>query len=308
MQEIMNRRDFIKLAGITTATLFAGSSLFNSVLAQPIFDIQGLFSVKELSNHLKIPVYGLRVDSMNVATNRDEEVKIIAQSLNLGFKHLGVHGGESKAGDGIVSSGVPREEVFITLHLDDNGDDLIESFNESLAKLKTTYVDALVLRFPYSSSVDNAVVKHKLDSWETIVKLYKDRQARAIGASDLSSEYLERIIYECEVKPMLNCVENPYIITPRLLELCTYYKIAVCTNAPFVNNLDLVKEKAVLKVVEKYNKTPQQIMARWGLQKGFVTFVNAANIQEIQDLSKIYDFKLDQKSVKAISNLYQTKK
>lgn len=85
---------------------------------------------------------------------------------------------ESEVGDGIKAGGIDRKELFVTtkVWLEHYGyEQTLKSVEVSLKKLKTDYLDLLLLHQPYSDVHG---------SWRALEKLYRDGVVRAIGVSN----------------------------------------------------------------------------------------------------------------------------
>lgn len=54
------------------------------------------------------------------------------------------------------------------------------------------------------------------------------------------------------------------------------------------------------KLSKKHNKTPAQILLRWGLQKGFVILPKSVTKKRIEENTQIYDFELDKEDMKTL--------
>ncbi len=304
MQETMTRRDFIKIAGVSAGVLM--TNMFHIASAAPNLDIRGLFSTYKLHNGIEFPIFGFGAFSKILGNDNDKNAETVLYSLKLGYKHISVYQTERAVGEAIVQSGILRNEIFISLQLGDvaNDDEVIEKFNESLAKLKTTYVDLLIMRFPKSKQMNDDIVQRYVNTWETIEKLYQEGRVKAIGVSNLQLEYFDNFLSQCATKPMVNYVGfNPYHYDERLMELCRNKKIAIATYAPLANGKDLLYEPIITKIAEKYDKSPAQIVMRWNLQKGFATMLGSSDSQMIEENSKIFDFNLDQRDMKAITKV-----
>jgi diketogulonate reductase-like aldo/keto reductase len=49
----------------------------------------------------------------------------------------------------------------------------------------------------------------------------------------------------------------------------------------------------LLSIAKKHQKTPTQILLRWGLQKGFVVLPKSVTPERIQENADVYGFELD---------------
>lgn len=54
-------------------------------------------------------------------------------------------------------------------------------------------------------------------------------------------------------------------------------------------------------LAKKHNKTPAQILLRWGLQKGFVILPKSVTKSRIEENTKIYDFELDKEDMETLN-------
>ena len=52
---------------------------------------------------------------------------------------------------------------------------------------------------------------------------------------------------------------------------------------------------------KKHNKTPAQILLRWGLQKGFVILPKSVTKSRIEENTNIYDFELDEEDMETLN-------
>src|ERR1700743_854709 len=111
--------------------------------------------------------------------------RLVEQALKLGYRHIDTaqaYENEREGGQGLRASGVRRDEVFVTpkvwtTHFAPN--DLERSTKESLAKLRLTEVDLLLLHWP----------NPQVPLQETLGALAHVRQlgmARQLGVSNLT--------------------------------------------------------------------------------------------------------------------------
>ncbi len=90
-----------------------------------------------------------------------EVLKIVPHALKAGFRHLDtaqIYGNEAEVGDAIAASGVARRDIFLTAKVwveNYERDAFVRSVDESLKKLKTDYVDLLLLHWPNEMAVSD---------------------------------------------------------------------------------------------------------------------------------------------------------
>ncbi|KAH9129574.1 hypothetical protein LEN26_005453 [Aphanomyces euteiches] len=133
------------------------------------------------------------------------------------------YGCEEQIAEAIEESGVPRSAIFITTKLfyEDYGyDNTLRSFEESLARLKTDYIDLYLMHWPGTkSNKDNRRVR--AETWRALVHLYETGKARAIGVSNFMILHLTQLIEDCREVPHVNQVECHCFNHPtRLVAFC----------------------------------------------------------------------------------------
>jgi glycerol 2-dehydrogenase (NADP+) len=156
-------------------------------------------------------------------------------ALKNGYTHIdtaAAYENEKEVGDGIAASGVPRGSIFVTTKLDNpDQKEAPEALESSLKKLGTDYLDLCAPRLLLASLMneltDNVGLMHWpapmtkgtpaladkthdwLDTWKSMEALYKAHpdKLKAIGVSNFSVEFLERLLAVAEVVPAVNQIE-----------------------------------------------------------------------------------------------------
>ena len=304
----MTRRDFMKIAGVASGALVLGGGLFGSMWAAGRLDIQGTFSKQRLSNGVEMPILGFGAYGKNMSGDATKDTEAVMEAINVGFKHIGVFKAEEAVGNALVKSGAPRDELFISLQIDSKNiksdDEYIAAFNESLAKLKTDYVDLLCLFIPDGERLDKATLNNKINIWLAMERLYNEKRVRALGVSNLQFENYEKFLSECKVAPVVNqMLFNPYSFSDAESRYASSRKMQVATFVPFGFGTDLIYEPVVTKIAKKYDKSAEQVLIRWNLQKDYLTMAGSSDLNKVREYSDVFNFTLAPKDFKAISNL-----
>lgn len=328
MQNTMTRREFVKLASVVGGSMLLGASLLNSAFAAPRVNVQGFFSTQKLYNDVAIPLYGFNADKAIVDTSamkiteksslssEDNGAQIVLEALKSGYKHIEASIESSgNVGDGFVLSQLPRQDVFLSLHLSKNittGEEVVAEFNEGLAKMKTDYADLVLLEIPQNSKNDVSWLEMATDMWQALEELYKQNRVRAIGVANLQPEQFYDFIDSCTIKPMVNELNiNPFTLDHEnkvFIERLRNHKIALSTTTPLGNFEGSVYDPILQKVAQKHNKTGAQVALRWGLQSGFLTLPPANTIAQVKEYADVFSFALDMRDMKAISRVHEKKK
>lgn len=260
-----------------------------------IKDLQGK---TRLSNGVDMPYFGLGVFESEVG---DETKQAVLWALEAGYRHIdtaALYMNEESVGEAVRESGLKREDIFITTKVwnsDQGFQSTINAFNVSLNKFKMDYVDLYLIHWP--------VVEKYMETWEALEELYEKKLVRAIGVSNFLQHHLETLIDRKGIVPMVNQVEfHPYLVQPDLLKYCKRNDIQFEAWAPImkgkVNNIP-----EIIKIAEKYGKSPVQVVLRWDLQKGVVTIPKSVHKERIFSNKDIFDFSLSEEEVKIISSL-----
>jgi len=251
-----------------------------------------------LHNGVKMPWLGLGVWKVK---DGDEVINAVKTALEVGYRHIdtaAVYENEEGVGQAIKAAGVPREELFITTKVwnaDQGYETTLQAFETSLQKLGLDYIDLYLVHWPVKG-------KYK-DTYRALEKLYGEGRIRAIGVSNFQIHHLEDLMNDCEVKPMVNQVEyHPRLTQKELHAFCKEHDIQLEAWSPLMQG-KLLDEPTLVKIGEKYGKSPAQIILRWDLQSEVVTIPKSIQPHRIRENANIFDFELTDEEMEAIHAL-----
>lgn len=253
-----------------------------------------------LNNGLKMPQLGFGV--WQVEDNQATDA--VAKALEVGYTSIDtamIYKNEKGVGKALQQSSVPREELFITTKVwntDQGYENTLRAFDESLERLGLDYVDLYLIHWP-TPEYDQYV-----DTYKALEKLYKDGRVKAIGVCNFDIEHLERILKECEIKPVLNQVEcHPYLIQSELKEFCAKHDIFVEAWSPLQQGGEVLKNESVMKIAEAHGKTPAQVVLRWHLQNNTIVIPKSVTPSRIEENFNVFDFELSTNEMEEINKL-----
>lgn len=233
--------------------------------------------------------------------NKDEQecVSSIKMALEAGYRHLDcaqVYNNEQYLPLGIKAAGLDRKDIFITTKIGvQNFLCVNKSFETSLKKLDTDYVDLLLLHFPVT------ILRH--NAWKHVEKIYKNGKAKSIGVSNYTIKHLEQLLKDCEVRPAVNQVElHVFLQQPELLKYCKEQGIAVEAYSPLAHGKG-IDDKVLAEIAKKHGKTPAQVMLRWCIEVGTIPLPKSVTPERIKQNLNIFDFKLDEEDMIKIKSL-----
>ncbi len=227
--------------------------------------------------------------------------RAVRYGLEAGYRHFDtaqVYLNEQHLGAAIDDSDVPREEVFITTKVwngNQGADKMLPGFEKSLKKLRTDYVDLLLLHYP--------VKETRAEAWGRMEEIYKSGRAKSIGVSNYTINHLEELLTQCKVKPAVNQVElHVYLQQPELIKFCKKNDILIEAYSPMAHGHGM-DEPVLQKIAQKHSKTVAQIMIRWCIERGAVPLPKSTHKERIQENMDVFDFSLDPEDMADIAML-----
>lgn len=253
-----------------------------------------------LNNGVKMPQLGFGVWQVEDAA----ATSAVAKALEVGYTSIDtamIYKNESGVGKAISESSVPREKLFITTKVwnsDQGYENTLRAFDESLERLGLDYVDLYLIHWP-TPEYDQYV-----DTYKALEKLYKDGRVKAIGVCNFHIEHLERILKECDVKPVLNQIEcHPYFPQNELKEFCAKHDIFVEAWSPLEQGGELLKDEVVQKIADKHSKSTAQVVLRWHIQNNTIVIPKSVTPSRIEENFQVFDFELTANEMEMINKL-----
>ncbi len=251
-----------------------------------------------LSNGVKMPQLGYGVYQVT----QEECERCVLDALEAGYRHIDTaqsYFNEEQVGNAIEKSGVAREDIFLTtkVWIEHYGEGTTRaSVEESLRKLKTDYLDLVLLHQPFGDAYG---------AWRDLTAMYNEGKIRAIGISNF---YVDRMVEFCEfneVAPMVNQMErHPLNQNTELQEWESTYHIAPEAWAPFGEGRGGLFENPVLAEIGKaHGKTTAQVMLRWNLQRGVVVIPKSVHRERMEENLDVFDFELSDDEMAKIAAL-----
>lgn len=251
----------------------------------------------------EIPALGFGVYLMSSV----EVEQCLPQAIKTGYRHIdtaNAYFNEVAVGKVVRESGVPREGFFITTKLFPQSypyEQCKADIDATLERLGMDYVDLLLFHQPYGEYVEG---------WRAMEEAVAEGKVRSIGLSNFPVHKIEQIMEVATIKPAVLQVEiNPYWNQHALkAELAKIGLGDVVFEGwyPFGHgDAKLLTEPVLAKIAEAHGKTPAQVILRWMLQEGDVTFPKTTNPQHIRDNFDIFDFELTDDEMARINALPQ---
>jgi diketogulonate reductase-like aldo/keto reductase len=251
-----------------------------------------------LNNGVEVPLLGLGVWQLpeggvcrrSVLTALEAGVRLIDTAK--------VYENEREVGEAIRSSGVPRDEVFLTTKVW-NGDQGYEStkraFGASLKRLGVGHIDLYLVHWP--------VPEKRRDTWRAMEEILERGDCRAIGVSNYTEPHLDDVLEHGHVVPAVNQFELSPFLQPRdLVAKCRAQGIVVEGYSPLAKARRM-DHPVVAAVAQDLGLTPAQVLIRWAIEKGFVTIPRSSSPERVRENCAVFGAQLGAKNTAALDAL-----
>ncbi|RZC41293.1 aldose reductase-like [Asbolus verrucosus] len=278
----------------------------------------------KLNNGLEMPVVGL-------GTYKSEKGKVeqaVRDAIDAGYRHFDCawfYGNEHEVGvalrEKIKEGAVKREDLFITSKLWNNfhaKDRVVPMLKETLNSFKLDYIDLYLIHWPFGFKENASLWPISegeaafsdidyLETWEGMEECVRQGLTKSIGVSNFSEEQIERILKNCQIKPVANQVEvNPNLNQKKLIQFCKERDIVITGYCPLGRSEyagmpgfpdPTIFDPKVAEIGKKYNKTPAQVVLNYLISLGITVVPKSVTKSRIIENINVFDFKLDTEDV-----------
>ena len=252
-----------------------------------------------LSNGIQMPLLGYGVFQVPP----QEAERCVADALSVGYRLIDTaqaYFNEEGVGEAIAKSGIPREEIFLVtkVWISNNGEQkAAASIDESLRKLKTDYIDLLLIHQAYGDV---------FGTWRAMEKAYRDGKVRAIGVSNFQAGRFFDLAHYVDIKPMVNQLQCNVMVQQRGIEpVLTEFGTKMMAWGPLGGQgVDgIVKNEKLAAIGAKYGKSAAQVALRWLTQRGIVAIPKSSHKERMEQNLNVLDFTLSSDEMELIAGL-----
>ena len=251
-----------------------------------------------LNNGIKMPALGYGVYQVSSA----ETERCVLDAIGVGYRAIDTaqaYGNEDGVGSAIAKCGVPREDLFITtkIWISNAGYEKARlSIDESLRKLRTEYIDLLLIHQPFGDYYG---------TYRAMEEAYRDGYVRAIGVSNFYPDRLVDLCHFVEVTPAVDQVETHlFQQQAKAHEIMKKYGVQHESWGPFAEGRkDFFKTPALVKIGEAHGKSAAQAALRFLIQSGVVVIPKSTHMERMAQNIDVFDFALTDEEMKRLRAL-----
>ncbi|MDA5280199.1 aldo/keto reductase [Streptomyces sp. Isolate_45] len=251
-----------------------------------------------LNNGVEMPVLGFGVYQIPP----EETERAVSDALAAGYRSLdtaAAYGNEEAVGRAIRSSGIPRQDLFVTtkLWVSDAGEEkAARAFDTSLRKLGLDHLDLYLIHQPYGDVYG---------SWRALEALRGEGLVRAIGVSNFHGDRLVDLIDHNEITPAVNQVEtHPFHQRASDQALMRERGVQIESWGPFAEGRNnLFSHPALGGIAAAHGKSVAQVVLRWLVERGVVVIPKSVRPERMAENLDVFDFELTPDEMAAVAAL-----
>lgn len=256
-----------------------------------------------LNDGNKLPA--IAFGTYKITKEKDMDIAI-NEALNAGYRYFDTakfYENEKILGRYLRESGKNRKEYQVATKVWPNAygkDETKRSLDQSLKDLDLDYLDVALLHW-YGPSYK--------ESFE-VFKDYKDQGIiKSIGVCNFSIGQMTELI-DTGIIPAMDQLESHLHLQDKdTHEFLKENNILHQAWGPLTQGKsDLLEEKVLFEIANKYQKTPAQIALKWNIARSVMIIVKSVNPKRIFENIDIFDFELTNEDMHALASLDRKKR
>lgn len=255
-----------------------------------------------------VSLRGHKVPALGLGTwllEGDECRQAVRTALELGYRHIDtaqIYGNEAEIGEVLSDGALERDELFVTTKIWNDkhaADDVVRSTEDSLRRLRSDYVDLLLIHWP--------VEFERLDeTLEAMLRLRERGLTREIGVSNFTVSQFERAV---ELAPIAcNQVEyHPFLDQRELVDAAAEAGAVVTAYSPLARG-EVFGDDTLCGIAEAHGRSASQVGLRWLLDQGVIVVPKATSREHLAANLDVFDFALTSTERAAIDALARNRR
>ena len=248
---------------------------------------------------------------LGLGTWKNEDPAACAESvrtaLEMGYRHIDtaqIYGNEAAVGEGIAAADVDREEVFLATKVwisNLSRADVVETTQESLAKLGVDAVDLLYVHWP-AGEYDPDETLPAFD--ELVDRGLTDR----VGVSNFEPDHVERAMETLDAPVFANQVEtHPFCTQTELREHAAEHGYELVAYSPLARGA-VFDDETLAEIAAAHDASAAQVSLAWLREKGVTAIPKATSETHIRDNWASRNLALTDAEIDAIDAIDRTQR
>jgi diketogulonate reductase-like aldo/keto reductase len=252
----------------------------------------------KLNNGVEMPQMGYGVYQVTP----EECERCVSDALSVGYRLIDTaqaYNNEEGVGAAVAKSGIARQEIFLVskIWISNYGYEKAKaSIDESLRKLRTDYIDLMLLHQPFCD---------RYGAYRALEEAYKEGKVRAIGVSNFFPDHYIDFAENVSVVPAVNQVETH--VFDQQIQAQKYmeeYGTHIMSWGPLAEGRNNFFQNETLAAIgAKHGKTVAQVALRWLIQRGVIIIPKSTHIERMRENLDIFDFELSTDDMAQIATL-----
>ena len=242
-----------------------------------------------LNNGVRVPLVGFGVYQIE---QKDCE-RCVREALEVGYRLIDTaqaYYNEAQVGDAIKASGIDRQKLFLTtkVWISNAGEDkATKSIEESLRKLKTDYIDLVLIYQPFGDYYG---------TYRALQKMLQSGKIRAIGLSNFYDARFVDLAENLDIKPaVLQLETHVYCQQQKMRELIEPYGTELMAWAPLVEGKNnFFNDPTLIQIAASHGKSVAQVALKYLTDENIIVIPKSTHRQRMQENITIGDFSLTQ--------------
>jgi 2,5-diketo-D-gluconate reductase A len=251
-----------------------------------------------INNGVQMPILGFGV----FQSPPDQTEQAVTDALAIGYRHLDTaeaYQNEEAVGRAIATSGIPRDELFVTtkLWVQDGGEDGAKrAFEQSLARLGLDYLDLYLIHQPFGDYYS---------SWRAMQDLYQQGLVKAVGVANFYPDRLVDLIDHNDITPAVNQIEaHPFFQRRDDQQLLGERGVQLESWGPFAEGRNhLFLDPTLSQIGAAHHKSVAQVVLRWLIQRQVAANPKSVRRERMAENFEVFDFQLTDEEMTGIAGL-----
>lgn len=179
----------------------------------------------------------------------------------------------------------------------------IVSSCQKLSGTKYGHADLFLIHSPNSGAASRKTM------YQALERAHASGHTKAIGVSNFGIGHIEELKSYAKIwPPHVNQIElHPWSQQKEVVAYCQKHGIVVEAYCPIVRN-QKARDPILKGIAERHGKTPNQVLIRWSLQRGFVPLPKSDTPARIEENADVFAFRLSEEEMGRLDGLDQGEK